>query len=72
MQAEYCIDASCRSASALGYQVTLVKDGHSTYDAKLLAVDVIARSNVSTGTFATVIDSDSIDFQSRSDQGCHI
>lgn len=63
MQTEYCIDTTCRHAFALDYQVTLVKDGHSTYDTKRLpAVDVIAHHNAILTAFATVVEADTIDF----------
>lgn len=63
MQTEYCIDTTCRHAFALDYQVTLVKDGHSTYDTKRLpAVDVIAHHNAILTAFATVVEADAIDF----------
>jgi nicotinamidase-related amidase len=32
MQTDFCIEATCRRAHAMGYDVTLVKDAHSTYD----------------------------------------
>jgi len=32
MQTEYCIDATCRSALSLDYEVVLVADGHTTGD----------------------------------------
>jgi nicotinamidase-related amidase len=31
-QTEYCINNSCRTAATLGYEVTLVQDGHSAFD----------------------------------------
>ena len=31
MQTDYCINATCRRAFELGYEVTLVEDAHSTY-----------------------------------------
>jgi nicotinamidase-related amidase len=31
-QTEYCINNSCRSGAALGYDITLVSDAHSTFD----------------------------------------
>jgi nicotinamidase-related amidase len=63
LQTEYCIDATCRGAYALGYQVVLVKDGHSTYDTEELpAVEVIARHNASLGALVTVLESGSIEF----------
>ena len=46
MQTEFCINATCRSAHKLGYEVTLVQDGHSTYDGKgLTASQIITRYN---------------------------
>jgi nicotinamidase-related amidase len=69
MQTEYCIDTTCRHAFALDYQVTLVKDGHSTYDTKRLpAVDVIAHHNAILTAFATVVEADAIDFSSKFSQ----
>ena len=31
IQTEYCVDTTCRRASSLGYDVTLVEDAHSTW-----------------------------------------
>jgi len=46
MQTEMCIDATCRRAHELGYDVTLVKDAHSTFDgAGLAASQIIAQCN---------------------------
>ncbi|NTU24280.1 cysteine hydrolase [Brevibacillus sp. HB1.2] len=43
---EYCIDSACRKATTLGYDVTLVKDGHSTSDNKVLSAEqIIAHHN---------------------------
>jgi len=40
---EQCIDTTCRRAVTLGYDVTLLEDGHSTFDsAELAAPAVIA------------------------------
>ncbi len=65
MQTEYCIDTTCRHAFALDYQVTLVKDGHSTYDTQLLsAAQVIAYHNAILRSFATVVEAETIDFAS--------
>jgi nicotinamidase-related amidase len=41
LQTEYCIDTTCRRAYALGYDVTLVKDAHSTWDSPQLAAQEI-------------------------------
>lgn len=70
MQTEYCIDTTCRHAFALDYQVTLVKNGHSTYDTDLLpAVDIIAHHNALLTAFATVVEADAIDLSSKPSQG---
>src|SRR5947209_13875479 len=43
---EYCVDATCRRATNLGYNVTLVKDAHSTTDNAILsAQQIIAYHN---------------------------
>jgi nicotinamidase-related amidase len=63
MQTEYCIDTTCRRAFTSDYKVTLVKDGHSTYDTNLLsAPQIIAHHNAILRTFATVIESEKMDF----------
>jgi len=48
----YCIDTSCRRAYSLGYEVILVKDGHSTHDSDLLpAGQIIQHHNQVLSTF---------------------
>lgn len=43
---EACLDTSCRHAFGLGYQVTLVADGHSTSDTdELTAAQIIKHHN---------------------------
>ncbi|RHW42550.1 isochorismatase family protein [Neobacillus notoginsengisoli] len=43
---EYCVDTTCRKATTLDYDVTLVADGHSTTDNSVLsAKDIIAHHN---------------------------
>ncbi len=43
---EYCVDTACRHATTLGFDVTLVGDGHTTIDNNLLkAAQIIARHN---------------------------
>ena len=47
IQTEYCVDSACRTAVALGYRVTLVKDGHTTYDTPVLsAAQIIEHHNL--------------------------
>lgn len=42
-QTELCVDTTCRRASSLGFDVTLVSDGHSTWDNATLTADQIIR-----------------------------
>jgi nicotinamidase-related amidase len=65
IQTDYCIDTSCRRAFSLGYEVTLVKDGHSTWnDAAITAPQIIAHHNlVLGGWFATVKNEEEIAFE---------
>lgn len=45
-QSEVCVDTTCRRAFGLGFAVTLVSDGHSTWDnAALPAERIIAHTN---------------------------
>ncbi len=64
LQTEYCIDTTCREAFSRDYSVTLVSDGHSTYDTeRLTAQDIIAHHNEVLGNgFASLKRSDEIDF----------
>ncbi|HEY2995770.1 MAG TPA: isochorismatase family protein [Methylomirabilota bacterium] len=45
MQTEYCVDTTVRQAISLGFDVTLVADGHTTRDALLPAADAIRHHN---------------------------
>jgi nicotinamidase-related amidase len=56
IQTEYCVDTTCRRAYSMGYDVTLVADGHSTWDTdQLTASQVIAHHNQVLGSwFATL------------------
>lgn len=46
LQTEYCVDSACRTAVALDYRVTLVEDGHTTYDTPVLsAAQIIMHHN---------------------------
>ena len=54
LQTEYCVDTTVRAASSLGYDVTLVADGHSTYPGVLPPAQVIAHHNAALRVFARV------------------
>jgi nicotinamidase-related amidase len=63
MQTDYCINATARRAHALGYDVTLVKDAHSTYPGGgLTASQVIAKYNADLGELVNLEAADNISF----------
>ncbi|MFX1513447.1 MAG: cysteine hydrolase family protein [Promethearchaeota archaeon] len=63
LQTEYCVDTTCRQAFSLGYEVTLVKDAHSTWDSSLLtAQQIIAHHNAVLAGFATLKEEKEIQF----------
>ncbi len=46
IQTELCVDTTCRQACSLEYEITLVQDGHSTWDRdQLSASQIIAHHN---------------------------
>ncbi len=46
MQSDFCVDTTCRQAAALGYEVLLVADAHSTLDHEYLkAEQIVAHHN---------------------------
>lgn len=64
LQTEYCVDTTCRSAFRLGYNTTLVRDGHSTYDSRIItAAQIIEHHNKVLGSwFAKLKTADEIVF----------
>lgn len=63
MQTEYCIDTTTRAAKSLGYDVTLVADGHSTFDSPVLtAVQIIDHHNDILTGFADVVPAAELSF----------
>ena len=49
---EYCVDTTCRRATTLGYDVTLVSDAHSTTDNEAIsAAQIIAHHNATLDDF---------------------
>ena len=63
MQSEMCVDITVRKAVELGYEVTLVRDGHSTFDFEdASAVDTINRVNKEISEIARVVNSGHIEF----------
>jgi nicotinamidase-related amidase len=56
IQTELCVDATCRQACSLSYDVTLVADAHSTWDrGALSAAQIIAHHNSLLGDWFTTL-----------------
>lgn len=64
IQTADCVDTSCRRAFSLGYKVTLLKDGHTTFDSPhLRAAQIIAHHNqIIESWFGEVVEAGSINF----------
>jgi nicotinamidase-related amidase len=63
MQTEWCVQTTSRQAANLGYAVTLVRDGHSTFDGKSQAApEVIAEYNRQLEPVATLKEAAQISF----------
>ena len=61
MQSEFCVDATCRSAYGLGYDVVLVADAHATSDSPSLPAKQIVDHHNATLARAYVTLSHSVD-----------
>jgi nicotinamidase-related amidase len=63
IQTDLCVDTACRRAFSLGYDVTLVKDAHSTWDTSVLtAPQIIAHHNHVLSAFAELRAASDIEF----------
>ena len=64
MQTEFCVDTAVRSAFERDYDVTLVADGHTTFDTPTLdAKTIVAHHNhLMNGSFAAVKAADAVRF----------
>lgn len=64
MQTEYCVDSACRAAAALGYQLVLVSDAHTTFDTPILSAEqIIAHHNLTLSDgFGDLARADQISF----------
>ncbi len=58
MKTEFCVDTTCRAASALGWRTVLISDAHSTMDnERLSAPDIIGHHNITlAGAICDAID----------------
>lgn len=55
MQTEMCVAATVREAAKRGYAVTLIEDGHTTFDwDEITAVDAIEKYNKDLAQFAVI------------------
>ena len=62
-QTEYCVDATTRSASKLGFDVTLAKDAHGTWDSEEMSAEqIINHHNGVLSNFATLLETNDIEF----------
>jgi aminoglycoside 6'-N-acetyltransferase len=62
-QTDYCINTTATQAHSLGYQVTIIKDAHSTIDSESeKARSIINRYNEKFSRFSNLVYSDSLNF----------
>ncbi len=62
-QTDWCVQATTRQAVKLGYNVTLVKDAHSTLDSDTQkAPEIIAEHNEQLGEVTTLKDTNEVSF----------
>lgn len=65
IQTDLCVDATCRRASQLEYEVTVVQDAHSTWgQGDQSAAQIIEHYNKQFQSFAKILESSSIEFAS--------
>lgn len=67
MMTEYCVDTTTRRAFSLGYNVTLVSDGHSTFGTPVITAAQIVEhhNNVLGGGFAKLKPAADIQFEAN-------
>jgi nicotinamidase-related amidase len=64
LQSELCIHATLRRAVDMGYEVMLVRDGHSTFDVEDMdAPELIELVNAELSSFAWLLETSEVDFQ---------
>ena len=63
MQTEFCINSTVRNAIELGFNVTLIKDGHSTFDSdEMKAREIIEKYNKEINDIAKIEKAENIRF----------
>ena len=65
LQTEWCIDSTVRHAFSLGFDVTVVEDGHSTMDSTILKAEKIIEhhNRIFKGQFASLKQAKEIKFE---------
>jgi nicotinamidase-related amidase len=64
MQTQFCVESTIRGAVALGYRLTVIEDGHTTYDTEILtAPQIIAHhQSIWGGRFAELVSAQKVSF----------
>ncbi len=63
LQTEFCVDSTFRNAVALGFEVVLADDAHSTFDTPTLsAPQIIDHHNRTLGGYGRVVPAESVSF----------
>lgn len=67
MQTQMCVESTIRGAVSLGYKLTALRDGHTTFDTPVLSgAQIVAHHNsIWDGRFARLVDSAMADFKDR-------
>ena len=64
MQTEFCINSTVRNAIELGFNVTLIKNGHSTFDSEeMKASEIIEKYNEELNDIVKIEKAENINFQ---------
>jgi len=61
MQTEMCISTTVRQAAKRGFMVTLIEDGHTTFDwDEISAVEAIAKNNIKLSKYANLLNAQAV------------
>lgn len=59
MQTDFCVNATCRRAPSLGYDIVIAKDAHTTFDGpNQAAQEIIGQHNRAWSEFARLLSTD--------------
>lgn len=64
MQTQFCVESTVRNAVTLGYRLTVIEDGHTTWDTEILTAPQIIAHHHSMwgGRFAELVPAQNISF----------